>query len=90
MSQQTPIVVNNAAVELIGLGKNLTFRVVGSDSQELPVGSSFQSRPYLWGAAFDGTHPHVKVDIQEGHVYFVGKFKALPGRWNSMDWRPFR
>ena len=78
-------------VELTGLGKKLTFTVIGSDSPELPPGSSFICPAHLWYAAFAGTHPHVKVDIQVGHVYFVGKLKTFCSKNDyNREWRPFR
>lgn len=89
MSQ--PVIANKVVVELIGLGKQLSFKVIGSDSQELPPGSSFSSPAYLWGAAFAGSHPKVTCDIQVDHVYFAGPLKKTK-RGNSYAeyWGPYR
>lgn len=89
MSQ--PTIVNKAVVELVGLGKQLSFKVIGSDSQELPPGSSFNSPAYLWSAAFAGSHKAVKCDIQQDRIYFVGKFKKVKrGNSYSEYWGPAR
>jgi len=91
MASTPASVVNHAVVELTGLGRKLSFTVIGSDSPELPPGSSFVCPGHVWSAAFAGNHPHVKCDIQPGHVYFVGKLKTFCAQnaWGR-EWRPFR